>query len=288
VVEETKKILIAGSRGMLGSALCDMLPAYYRVIAIDQEECDITDREKTLSFFRAAKADIIVHCAAYTDVDGAEGQPQLAYAVNVHGTANIIEAIQGTDCLLVYLSTDYVFDGAKKGAYVESDIPHPLGVYGHSKLEGECVVKSYPRHLIVRTSWLFGPKGKNFAATIARKALASESLQVVDDQIGSPTYTRDLAKALVVLFERYCSRNLSYGIYHITNSGQCSWFEFAKYILSLLHSGVTIKPISSEDLNRKAKRPLNSVLSNEKFHALSGFFLPLWQEAVRHYIEHGI
>ncbi|MEI8349144.1 MAG: dTDP-4-dehydrorhamnose reductase [Candidatus Omnitrophota bacterium] len=285
-MEEVKKILITGAQGMLGSALCETLSSHYQIIAVDKDECDITDREKTLTFFRNAGADIILHCAAYTDVDRSEDQPQQVYAVNVEGTANIIEAIKGTNCLLVYISTDYVFDGTKKGAYIEPDLPHPLGVYGYSKLEGEKVVQNFPKHLIVRTSWLFGPRGKNFVATIASKAKEKEALQVVDDQVGSPTYTRDLAKALAALLDLYCANRLTYGIYHVTNSGQCSWFEFAKYILSLLHSSVTIKPISSKDLNRKAKRPLNSLLSNEKFYALSGFFLPSWQEAVKHYIEH--
>ncbi|MDP2924248.1 MAG: dTDP-4-dehydrorhamnose reductase [Candidatus Omnitrophota bacterium] len=280
-----KKILITGAKGMLGSILCRTLSPFYSVIAIDKEDCDITDKEKVESFFNKLSIDVLIHCAAYTEVDKAEDEPQKAFLINAQGTKNVIEALKGKDCFLIYISTDYVFDGKKPQAYLEADIPNPQGVYAQSKLEGERVISAYTKHAILRTSWVFGPNGKNFVDTIVRLAKEKEILEVVSDQIGSPTYTLDLSEAIKAMLDIYFARGLKYGIYHITNSGKCSWFEFAQFIIQLVNLKTVVKPISSECLHKKAKRPKNSLLSNEKFHSLAGYCLPSWQEAVKNYLD---
>lgn len=280
-----KKILITGAKGMLGSALCKVLHSSYEVSGIDKEECDITSKQKTNKLINSLSVDALIHCAAYTEVDKAENEPQKAFLINAQGTKNVIEALKGKDYFFIYISTDYVFDGKKPQAYLEADIPNPQGVYAQSKLEGERAISAYTKHAILRTSWVFGPNGKNFVDTIVRLAKEKEILEVVSDQIGSPTYTLDLSKAIKAMLDIYFARGLKYGIYNITNSGKCSWFEFAQFIIQLVNLKTVVKPISSECLHKKAKRPKNSLLSNEKFHALTGYYLPPWQEAVKNYLD---
>ena len=279
-----KKILITGAEGMLGSTICRVLEPFYHLTCVDYADFDIRANVAVARFFAPQQFDAIVHCAAYTDVDRAEDEAQKAILINAEGAKNLVENLRGKDSFLIYISTDYVFDGQKSAPYLEEDLPNPIGVYGLSKLKGEEAVAALKKHIIIRTSWLFGPQGKNFIDTIARLSKEKDELEVVGDQRGSPTYTLDLSKAIKSFLDLYFEKGLKSGIYNVTNSGNCSWFELAKYILNLLNSSAKIKPISSEVLNRKAKRPRNSVLSNEKFHALTGYYLPPWQEAVKHYI----
>lgn len=269
---------------MLGSALFKILSAFYNVIGIDKDNCDLTDKAKVIELLHGLKLDVCVHCAAYTDVDKAESEPQKAFLVNREGTLNILESIN-KDCLFTYISTDYVFDGSKDTAYTEADIPNPLNIYGKSKLEGERLVSHFNRYIILRTSWLFGPNGKNFVDTTVQSAKKKKILEVVNNQVGSPTYTMHLSKAIKDIIDIYFAKSLEYGIYHITNSGRCSWFEFAKHIVKLAHLNNKVMPISSDKMQRQAQRPNNSLLSNKKMHALLGYYLPSWQEAVKDYLQ---
>lgn len=273
---------------MLGHTLAKTLESTYNIIAIDKEECDIADKEAVKKIVKGLYVDAVVHCAAYTDVDRAEDEPQKAFLINAQGTKNFIDNIENKNCLFVYLSTDYVFDGQKPKAYTETDIPHPLGVYGASKLEGELLSCRFEKHLVIRTSWLFGPGGKNFVTTIMRLAKEGQKLCVVSDQVGSPTYTLDLSRAIKGVLDIYFSRGLACGIYNITNSGCCSWYEFAQHIIKLAHLTTKVAAITSSQAQRKAKRPKNSTLSNEKFYLLTGYALPPWQEALKHYLDNNI
>ncbi|MFA6281998.1 MAG: dTDP-4-dehydrorhamnose reductase [Candidatus Omnitrophota bacterium] len=279
-----KKILITGAKGMLGTALCPLLEKY-NILSIDKDNCDITDKSSLINTIGDFEFDAVVHCAAYTNVDKAEEESQNAFKVNTQGTANVACALKSKDCLFIYISTDYVFDGKKESLYTEKDATNPLGVYGKSKLEGENIASGIKKHLIIRTSWLFGPNGKNFVSTIAKAAKEKDALSVVDDQTGSPTYTLDLAKAISDILDIHFKKTIEPGIYNITNTGFCSWFELADYIVKESGLKTTLKPIKSEQLTRPAKRPKNSMLSKEKFKNFLGYYLPTWQEAVSHYLK---
>jgi len=269
---------------MLGSALLPLLKKY-DILGIDKDSCDITNKSSLAKIIRNLKLDIVVHCAAYTEVDKAENEPENAFLVNEEGTRNVIEAVNCKECLFIYISTDYVFNGSKKTAYTEEDAVNPLGIYGKSKLAGERLAAKLDRYIIVRTSWLFGPNGKNFVSTIARLAKEKETIEVVADQIGSPTYTLDLAKAISDTINIYISKGVTPGIYNITNTGFCSWAELARYIIKEAGLKTRVIETKSEESSRAAKRPKNSMLSKEKFKALSGYELPAWQAAVKHYLK---
>ncbi|MBU2062887.1 MAG: dTDP-4-dehydrorhamnose reductase, partial [Candidatus Omnitrophica bacterium] len=209
------------------------------------------------------------------------------YRINGQGTQNIACLCKQIKAKLIYTSTDYVFDGSKGGAYREDDLPNPLNIYGRSKLEGEkAVAREIEEYLIVRTSWLFGAGGKNFVDTIIDKAGKGEQLRVVTDQVGSPTSTRSLAEALDKLIEHTVQKNRSdaYGIYHVTNSGTCSWFEFAKEIVNLSEIKADISPVTSEEFARSAQRPAISILDNSLYNEITGHSLCSWQEALKQYI----
>ena len=279
-----KKILITGAKGMLGTALCPLLEKY-SIVGIDKDNCDIADKSSLANIIGNLDLDAIVHCAAYTNVDKAEEEPHNVFTVNMEGTENVASVAKSRNCFFIYISTDYVFDGEKKSLYTEEDATKPLGVYGKSKLEGEKVASKIKKHLIIRTSWLFGPNGKNFVSTVANAAKEKDLIKVVDDQTGSPTYTLDLAKAISDILDIYFTKKIDSGIYNITNTGFCSWFELASYIVKETGSKAAVVPIKSEQLERRAKRPKNSMLSKEKFKSLSGYYLPTWQEAVSHYLK---
>jgi len=229
---------------MLGRALCQELSGRYEVIGIDIVklttkdqrpttfiECDITDGEETIANIASVKPDTVIHTAACTDVDGCEQNPEKAHRVNALGTETIALACRKCGAFLYYISTDFVFDGEKESAYVEKDLPNPVNIYGKSKFDGEKFVQSLLKDfIIVRSSWLFGKGGRNFVDTLLNKAKSERRIKVVDDQFGSPTYTRDLGRAINRLIGS--TERLS-GIYHITNSGSCSWHEFAKEILKV-------------------------------------------------------
>jgi dTDP-4-dehydrorhamnose reductase len=272
------KIALTGSGGMLGHDIKRVF-SDVDLIALTRHDVDITDLNKTLRVIQEIKPDYVIHAAAYTDVDGSEHDPDRACRVNGIGTRNITMASEAVHCPVMYISSDYVFDGAKKTPYNEWDIPGPINQYGISKLLGEKFVSSLTnKFYIVRTSWLYGEKGKNFVDTIGRLLTEREELEVVDDQTGSPTYTYDLAVRLKEIIGR------GYGIYHVTNSSQCSWYEFATEIARIKSSKTRIKPTTSAQFKLPAERPVFSVLNNaiSRLEGLSE--LRHWNEALRAYL----
>jgi dTDP-4-dehydrorhamnose reductase len=276
------RILVTGANGILGRALRERLTGGDTLYLWGRGEADITDEGATRAAARGLDFDTVIHAAAYTNVDGAESEPALAMAVNRDGTRHVAALARERGAVFVYVSSDYVFDGTKGAPYVEEDPPHPLGAYGVSKLAGEqAALDSGAPCLVVRTSWLFGPGGKNFVDTIAAKALRGEPLQVVDDQHGSPTYARDLAHAIEVLL-----RKNALGIVHVTNAGETTWHGLAVEISRTLAAPVPIAPVATARLARPAPRPLYSVLSGARYRALAGAPLPSWEDAVhRHLAE---
>ena len=266
---------------MLGQDLTAFVHPRHEIIPVDLPEIDIT-RPGTLGpCITESRPDVVIHAAAFTAVDECERQPDVAFRVNGEGTRNVARACREAGLPMLYISTDYVFDGEKPAPYVESDAPHPLSVYGRSKLEGEKHVgELLEAYWIVRTSWLFGPCGKNFVRTILERARAAMPLRVVHDQIGAPTYTMHLAAALEEIITRG-----EYGIYHATNQGSCSWFEFARTIVreaGMDESCVTPIPTSASD--RPAPRPRNSRLAATHLEQQGLPLPPPWQEGLRCYL----
>ncbi len=275
------RILVTGANGILGQALRERLGAGNTLYLWGREEADITDEGAVRAAGRGLDFEAVIHAAAYTNVDGAEAQPELAMAVNRDGTRNVAALARERGAVLVYVSSDYVFDGSKRTPYQEDDPTAPRSVYGASKLAGEqAALESGVPCLAVRTSWLFGPGGKNFVDTIATRALRGESLDVVDDQTGSPTYARDLAHGIELLLRRG-----ALGVVHVTNSGQTTWHGLAVEIARTLAAPIEIRPTSTARLNRPAPRPAYSVLSRERFRALAGESLPPWEDAVHRHLK---
>lgn len=278
-----RKIAIFGSTGQLGTDLVEVLRAENRfdVTALRHEDADCADAHAVRKVLTSTHPQVVINAAAYVRVDDAEDRAEEAFRVNAVGALNVARACAEVDALCVYVSTDYVFDGAKETPYVESDTPNPINVYGASKLAGEILVRqAAPRWLIVRVASLFGKtgargKGGNFIETILAKAKCGEPLRVVNDIQISPTYTRDVARALLSLME---SERL--GIVHLANSGPCTWYQFAEEILRLAHLHRQIEPVSSRDYPRRAPRPKNSALASESIPT------PLrpWQGALAAYL----
>lgn len=265
MVVEAIKTLIIGSSGMLGSDLCKVFPD---AVKLTHHDLDITDREQVIESILKIKPDVVINAAAYTNVDGCEDNKELAFQVNGSGPGYIAEACARAGAKLVHFSTDYVFDGSKK-EYIESDIPDPINVYGDSKLLGEKkIIENMDDYRIVRISWLFGIHGKNFVETMLKLSGEMDTVKVVNDQFGKPTYTMDLANKIREIIE------LDPGIYHITNDGICSWYEFASSIID------NVIPCTSEEFQRKAKRPKYSVLVNTKTEPMRH-----WREALKTYLQ---
>ncbi len=277
-----ERVLVTGAKGMLGRDLTEALSRTYEVYGRDIDDFDITREKETMDAISGIRPDTVVHAAAYTDVDGCESHVELAHSINGEGTKNVVSACRKLGARMVYMSTDYVFDGTKSGAYSEEDPTCPINTYGRSKLEGERWVRTIVgQFIIVRTAWLFGRGGNNFVKTIVRLAKEKRALSVVNDQVGSPTYTVDLSQAIGDLMKKRCS-----GIYHITNGETCSWFEYAREILVMSGlSGVPLHPISSDQLDRAAKRPHNSVFACGKFEREMGYRMRPWRKALRDYLE---
>ncbi len=256
------KILVTGANGMFGQDLCPILEDadfVDEVIETDIETLDITNELQVKSFIKEENPDIVIHCAAYTNVDKAENEQELAEKINVQGTENIAKACKSADAILVLISTDYVFDGEKKEKYLTDDKPNPINVYGRTKFEAEKVVqKICDKYYIVRTSWLYGHHGKNFVETMLNLAKENKEIKVVDNQTGCPTWTVDLSEALTDLLEE----NPQYGIYHICGSGETSWYNFAKEIFKIANTNANLIPCKDYEYNAKAKRPNYSVLEN--------------------------
>ena len=275
------KILLLGYKGMLGHDLLTTLAPDHEVIGKDIEDFDIASLKDCRSIVSETDPDIVINAAAYTDVDGCETNTETCFAVNAEGVNNIGLVCRDRNLKVVHFSTDYVFDGAKGEAYVESDTPNPINAYGRSKLQGELYLRALTdNYLIIRTAWLYGKNGKNFIKAILARAETGK-LTVVNDQIGSPTYTVDLAAAVKLLIE-----NGHTGIFNVTNRGRCSWFEFAVKILEYAgKKDVDIQPISTQELGRKALRPAYSVLSCNKFSAACCKALGFWQIALNDYLR---
>jgi len=267
---------------MLGTALLPVLRQRHQVSGIDFNDCNICDAGAISAALHSRRPELVLHLAAYTNVDGCEKDPQIAEETNSTGTRNVARACADVGATMLYVSTDYVFDGTKTGAYFEDDRPNPISVYGRSKLLGEQHVQAIvSRHFVVRTSWLYGPNGKNFVTTILKVAHQQKVLRVVNDQHGSPTYTRHLASKIAELVETQ-----AFGVYHITGSGNCSWFEFAGTILDLWPvDGVQVIPISSDESGRAARRPANSVLENRGLKLAHLGLLPHWKTALAEYLD---
>ena len=282
-----KRYLVTGVNGQLGYDVVRELNARgeYDILAVDKDEMDITDREQVMKVVKAYKPDVIFHCAAWTAVDKAEELVDACEKVNVEGTKNLTDASIEVGAKIVYMSTDYVFDGEKDGAYTEEDTPNPKSVYGRTKYAGEEEVRRNPNHFITRISWVFGVNGNNFIKTMLKLAEKYPELTVVDDQIGSPTYTVDLAKLLVEMAETD-----KYGTYHVNNEGYCSWAEFARYIMESNGKDTIIKPVTTEeyydgkDTTFVAYRPRNSKLDKSKLEE-EFYRLPSWQDATDRYCK---
>ena len=270
------KIFVTGIKGQLGSEVVKLLGN--STIGVDVDEIDLSAAESVPAIYDGI--DAVIHCAAYTAVDKAESDPVLARAINANGTRKIAEFAKRNNAKLIYISTDYVFDGEKDGIYEPDDIVNPQSVYGSTKLGGELAVKGLlNRYFIVRTSWVFG-KGNNFVKTMLRLADTQSEISVVSDQVGSPTYAADLAKLLVEMI-----KTEKYGTYHATNEGFCSWYDFACEIFRRAGKTMKVNPISTEQYPAPAKRPRNSRLSKQKL-ADSGFkLLPDWQNALERYLK---
>jgi dTDP-4-dehydrorhamnose reductase len=284
-----KRLVVIGARGMLGRDLVKVLRASpdapvsgWEIMEWDIEEIDIREEKSTVEKIEKARPEVVINLAAYTDVDGCESEEEKAFAVNAEGMKHVALGAQKCRAKVIYLSTDYVFDGKKKEPYLETDIPNPLNVYGRSKLKGEEYVRNLVEDgLIVRTQWLYGKHGKNFVASVLRQAGEKRVLSIVNDQIGSPTYTIDLSLAIFSLLR--CDAR---GIFHVTNRDLCSWYTFGQTILKWAGKrDVRVTPISTETLNRPALRPLYSALNCEKFNRETGSELRPWQEALQDYLR---
>lgn len=281
--------MVIGAKGMLGKDLVEILRSSSRVdqrldwevFGWDIEEIDIQEEKNTVTKIESLQPDMVINIAAYTNVDGCESHDEKAFAINAEGMRHVALGALRCRAKVVYLSTDYIFDGKKREPYLEDDPPHPLSVYGRSKLRGEQYVQEMVEDaLIVRTQWLYGKYGNNFVASVLRQAREKEVLSIVNDQVGSPTHTIDLSRAISVLIQ--CDAR---GVFHVANSDLCTWFAFGQEILKLSGmEGVRIVPISSEELGRPATRPLYSVLNTEKLKRETGMTLRPWSEALKEYL----
>lgn len=275
------KILITGSNGMLGHDLIEVLKDNHELILTTSKTLDLTDKDQVFEVICDAEPDVVINSAAYTDVDGCEENHDLAYAVNGEGVKNLALACREVDCALVHISTDYIFNGKNDRPWVEDDEIGPISVYGKSKLKGEeAILEILDRYFIVRTAWLYGINGKNFPKTMLELAKNHSEITVVYDEVGTPTYTPDLACGISELIETDY-----YGIYHLTNSGSCSWCEFARYIFEVAGRDVKVVPVTASEFARPAPRPSYSVLENRNW--VEKGFKPLrsYKEAIKEYIE---
>ncbi|MBD7963174.1 dTDP-4-dehydrorhamnose reductase [Fictibacillus norfolkensis] len=279
----SQKVLVTGANGQLGRELVEFFSEdlNYEVFGYGRKELDITNQEQVEKLFWEIQPDIVVHSAAYTKVDLAETDVDTAYEINSVGTRNIAVAAENIGSKLVYISTDYVFDGTGVEPYNEFMRTSPIGVYGKTKLAGEELVSSFhKKYFIVRTSWVYGKHGSNFVKTMLKIADEKDNLSVVDDQIGCPTYTFDLVACISDLI-----KTSKYGVYHVSNSGSCSWFEFAKAIFEEAGIKVKLNPCTSKEFPRPAPRPAFSVFDHMSLR-LNGF-QPMrhWKEALAEFIE---
>ena len=276
------KVLVTGVKGQLGYDVVNELEKRgHTAIGTDVEEMDITDEGKVREVLDAEKPGAVIHCAAYTAVDAAEDNVELCRKINAEGTENIAKACKELGCKLLYVSTDYVFNGEGERPWEPDDEREPLNVYGQTKYEGELAVEKYvEKFFIVRIAWVFGINGKNFIKTMLRLGEDHDELTVVADQIGSPTYTYDLARLLVDMIG-----SDKYGRYHATNEGLCSWYDFAVEIFRQAGMDVRVRPVTSEEYPAKAKRPHNSRMDKAKLEENGFERLPDWKDALGRYLR---
>ncbi len=275
------KVFVTGVKGQLGHDVAEELEKRgHTAIGVDIGELDITDGAKVNQVITEAAPDAVIHCAAYTAVDAAEDHVELCRRVNAEGTRNIASICGKLGCRLMYISTDYVFNGQGTRPWEPDDQREPLNVYGQTKYEGELAVESLEKFFIVRTAWVFGINGKNFIKTLLNLGRTRDTITVVEDQIGSPTYTLDLARLLADMIETE-----KYGRYHATNEGFCSWYEFACEIFRQAGMKIHVEPVSSSQYPAKAKRPMNSRMDKSKLDRMGFERMPSWQEALERYLN---
>ena len=279
-------VLVTGSNGQLASCIKDLACQYENLnfIYTDYQELDICDLKQVNAFFKSdPKIDYCINCAAYTAVDKAESDADKAFEINATGAKNLAIACHEFDAVLIQISTDFVFDGEKREPYVETDIPNPISVYGASKLQGEVEVKQQlEQYFIFRTSWLYSEHGSNFMKTMLRLAETRDEISVVSDQTGTPTYAGDLAKMILNIVS---SKNTNFGLYHYSNEGMVSWYDFAKAIFEVSAIEIKLNPIKTVDYPTPAKRPAYSVLSLEKTKKIFNITPPKWELGLKKAIE---
>ena len=277
------KVLVTGASGQLGyDVVRELTKRGHEAVGVSSKEMDITDQAQVKKMITEANVDVVMHGAAYTAVDAAEDNEAQCRLVNANGTENIAVVCKKLDIPMVYISTDYVFDGQGTRPWEPEDERHPLNVYGQTKYEGELAVQKYlEKYFIVRIAWVFGINGNNFIKTMLKLSKTHDTLTVINDQIGSPTYTYDLARLLVDMMETD-----KYGIYHATNEGLCSWYEFAVEIFWQAGISMNVIPVTSAEYKAaKAKRPFNSRMNKDKLEENGFERLPQWQDALARYLE---
>lgn len=275
-------IIVTGATGQLGYDVCKVLTERgIPHVGLGSKDCDITSRDAVLALFESVQPTAVIHCAAYTKVDLAEDEPEKCWTVNADGTRNIAEACRIHKAKMLYISTDYVFPGDGDSPYLPDAPTGPKGNYGRTKLAGELAVQAMlTEYFIVRISWVFGVNGSNFVRTMLKLSETRDTLTVVCDQIGSPTYTADLAPLLCDMIA-----SDKYGIYHATNEGECSWADFSRAIFAAAGKTMTVKDVTTAEYGAKAPRPANSRMSKDKL-AENGFSrLPTWQDALERYLK---
>lgn len=281
------KILVTGAKGQLGKKIIELFGNEYELVLTDADDMDITDKDKVFEVVGREKPDYIIHGAAYTRVDDAEEKIDLCRKINAEGSKNIALAAKENDTTLLYISTDFVFDGSKNTPFNEEDPTHPESVYAQTKLEGENFVRDIcSKYYILRTAWLFGElpeghPGTNFVEAMLELSKERDSLNVVSDQIGSPTYTGDLVTAIKLIIEK----KIPYGTYHVSGTGEASWYDFAKEIFAQTNTKIDLKPIPSKDYPQKAKRPSYSYMDKTKIENALGIKIRPWQEMLKEYLK---
>jgi len=276
------RILVTGSKGQLGFDVVNELEKRgHAPISVDIEDMDITDADSVRKVITQSNAEAVIHCAAYTAVDAAEENEAVCRKVNVNGTEHIAAVCKELKLKMMYISTDYVFNGEGERPWEPDDLREPLNIYGQTKYEGELAVeKLVEKFFIVRIAWVFGVNGKNFVRTMLKLGESGNEVNVVADQTGSPTYTYDLAKVLVDMIETD-----KYGRYHVTNEGLCSWYDFAVEIFRQAGMDVKVNPLDSSQFPAKAKRPGNSRMNKDKLDRAGFDRMPVWQDALAHYLK---
>lgn len=279
------RVLVTGAAGQLGQSIRRVAhDAKDEYIYTDVVDLDITNRNSVMAFVAENNIDIIINCAAYTDVERAEDDEERAQLLNATAVGYLAEAAKQNNALLIHISTDYVFNGDCSATITEESHPQPINAYGRTKLAGEeAIMASGCRYIILRTAWLYSAHGKNFVKTMLRLTAENSSIRVVSDQLGTPTYAGDLAKAIVTIIS---ARNFHEGVYHYTNLGECSWWQFACEIARLAgHTACEVRPCTTDEYPTKARRPMNAVLDKTKFRTTFGIDIPEWDVSLKKCID---